>query len=32
MQFYLSYADYDSNYEPVDYTQTIAGTRFIYRW
>jgi hypothetical protein len=32
MQFYLSYADYDSNYEPVDYTQTIGGTRFIYRW
>jgi hypothetical protein len=32
MQFYYSYADYDSNYEPVDYNQTIAGTRFIYRW
>jgi len=32
MQFYYSYADYNSNYEPVDYTQTIAGTRFIYRW
>ncbi len=32
MQFYYSYADYDSNYEPVDYTQSIAGTRFIYRW
>jgi hypothetical protein len=32
VQFYLSYANYDSNYEPVDYTQTIAGTRFIYRW
>jgi hypothetical protein len=32
LQFYYSYADYDSNYEPVDYYQTIAGTRFIYRW
>ena len=32
MQFYYSYADYDSNYEPVDYIQNILGTRFIYRW
>jgi hypothetical protein len=32
VQLYCSYADYDSNYEPVDYTQTIAGARFVYRW
>ncbi len=32
VQLYLSYANYDSNYDPVDYTQTIAGSRFIYRW
>ncbi len=32
IQLYYSYGDYDSNYEPVDYNQTIAGTRFIYRW
>lgn len=30
--FYYSYADYDSNYEPVDYNQSIAGSKFIYRW
>jgi hypothetical protein len=32
VQIYYSYADYDSNYEPVDYNQTIAGARFVYRW
>lgn len=32
LQLYYSHADYNSNYEPVDYTQDIAGTRFIYRW
>jgi hypothetical protein len=32
MHFYYSYADYESNYEPVDYYQTILGSRFIYRW
>jgi len=29
---YYNYSDYESNYEPVDYTQGIAGTKFIYRW
>jgi hypothetical protein len=32
IQLYYGYGDYDSNYEPVDYTQTVVGTRFLYRW
>jgi hypothetical protein len=32
MQLYSGYADYDSNYPQADYTQTVVGTRFMYRW
>jgi len=32
VQIYSGYADYDSNYPQADYTQTVAGTRFLYRW
>jgi hypothetical protein len=32
LQFYYGYGDYESNYDPVDYDQTIIGTRFVYRW
>lgn len=32
VQLYYGYGDYQSNLERVDYTQDIAGTRFIYRW
>jgi hypothetical protein len=32
LQFYGGYGDYESNYPPADYTQGIAGTRFLYRW
>ena len=30
--FYYAYGDYNSNLERVDYTQNIAGARFIFRW
>ena len=32
VQLYYGYGDYESNYDPVDYDQTIIGTRFWYRW
>jgi hypothetical protein len=32
LQFYGGYGAYDSNYEPADYSQTVVGTRFLYRW
>ncbi len=32
LQLYYSYADYKSNYAPADYTQQLAGARFVYRW
>jgi hypothetical protein len=32
LQFYAGYSDYGSNYPPADYTQKVAGTRFVYRW
>ncbi len=32
LQFYYGHGDYDSNLQRVDYTQNIAGGRFIYRW
>ncbi len=32
VQVYSGYANYDSNYPPSDYTQTLVGTRFLYRW
>ena len=32
LQVYSGYADYDSNYPQADYTQTVVGTRFLYRW
>ncbi|NQX87633.1 MAG: DUF560 domain-containing protein [Halioglobus sp.] len=32
MQVFAGYADYDSNYPQADYTQTVVGTRFTYRW
>jgi hypothetical protein len=32
VQAYTSYGDYRSNYPPTDYSQLVAGTRFIYRW
>ena len=32
VQFFAGYADYESNYEPANYDQTIVGTRFVYNW
>lgn len=32
LQFYSGYADYESNYPQADYTQTVVGSRFLYRW
>ncbi|MEE4143186.1 MAG: surface lipoprotein assembly modifier [Halieaceae bacterium] len=32
VQFFAGYADYESNYEPANYDQTIVGTRFLYNW
>ncbi|MFV0276186.1 MAG: surface lipoprotein assembly modifier [Parahaliea sp.] len=32
MQFYTGYGDYESNYTPADYNQTVTGSRVIYRW
>lgn len=32
VQFFAGYADYESNYAPADYDQTLVGTRFIYTW
>ena len=32
VQFYAGYADYQSNYAPADYNQTLVGTRFMYSW
>jgi hypothetical protein len=32
VQFYAGYADYQSNYVPADYDQTLVGTRFLYNW
>jgi len=32
VQFFAGYADYDSNYPPAAYDQTLVGTRFIYSW
>ena len=32
VQFFAGYADYDSNYPPAAYDQTLVGTRFMYSW
>jgi hypothetical protein len=32
VQFFAGYADYQSNYAPADYDQTLVGTRFMYSW
>jgi len=32
VQFYVGYADYQSNYRPAAYDQTLVGTRFMYSW
>ena len=32
VQFFAGYADYDSNYPPAAYDQTLVGTRFLYTW
>jgi hypothetical protein len=32
VEFYYGYGDYQSNLPRVDYTQIVAGTRFVYRW
>lgn len=32
VQFFAGYADYESNYEPANYDQTLVGTRFVYNW
>ena len=32
VQFFAGYADYESNYQPANYDQTIVGTRFLYNW
>ncbi len=32
IQFFAGYADYDSNYPPAAYDQTLVGTRFFYTW
>ena len=32
IQFFAGYADYESNYNPAAYDQTLIGTRFLYSW
>lgn len=32
IQFFAGYADYESNYDPAVYNQTLVGSRFIYSW
>ncbi len=32
VQFFAGYADYDSNYPPAAYDQTLVGTGFLYSW
>lgn len=32
VKFFAGYADYESNYAPAAYDQTLVGTRFIYAW
>lgn len=32
VQIFVGYAEYDSNFGPADYDQTIIGTRFQYSW
>jgi hypothetical protein len=32
VQFFAGYAEYDSNYPPANYDQTLVGTRFMYSW
>jgi len=32
IQFFVGYADYESNYDPAAYDQTLVGTRFVYSW
>ncbi|MEM8562139.1 MAG: surface lipoprotein assembly modifier [Pseudomonadota bacterium] len=32
IQFFAGYADYESNFGPADYDQTIVGTRIFYSW
>ena len=32
MQFFAGYAEYESNYPPAAYNQTLVGTRFVYSW
>lgn len=32
VELFYGYADYGSNSETADYTQTLVGTRFFYRW
>lgn len=32
LQFYYGYSDYNSNLPSADYTQSLLGTRFTYRW
>lgn len=31
-QVYYGYSNYDSNYPSADYTQSLVGSRFFYRW
>lgn len=32
VQFFAGYANYDSNYPPAAYDQTLVGSRFLYMW
>lgn len=32
VEFFYGYADYESNYDPANYDQSLVGTRFIYYW
>lgn len=32
VQFFAGYADYESNYPPAAYDQTLVGTRIMYSW
>lgn len=32
IRFFAGYAEYDSNYPPAAYNQTLVGTRFMYSW
>ncbi len=32
VQFFAGYADYESNFDPAAYDQTLVGTRFVYSW